>query len=223
LFGKYRKAGRGALSESRYSESSEDVTKGKGRDTKASEIQSVQGSEKALQHSGGTNRGLEMSAAQMRPGRVKRSPSYSEAISGHVIASPGQVAHVSSEHLESEPGHLDQLKVAKPDKVAHSRTCSGASSGESDPRFANHAEVGSQQDVSRKEDRLHKALPTCLTPNSARSLENHVSTFPKSAEGGETNLKIDSLQFFSQDQSFQVAPTQVKPPSDANFESWAHW
>lgn len=173
------------------------MTEGEGRDTKTSENQSFQ---KAQQHSEGINKGSEMG--------------YSEANSGYVIASPGKAAHLSIERLECEPGHIDHFQVAKPDKVAHSRTCTGESSAESVPRSADQAEVGSQLDVSRKEDRMLKASHMSPTPSSARSLEKHASASPKRADGGEVNLRNDSLQFFSQDQSFQVAPTQVKPSFD---------
>lgn len=211
MFGKYRSAGCGAPSETRYSDSSEDVTKGKGKegmDAKVNEIQSFQGSEKATQHSEGINKGSEVSAAQMRRGRVKRSTSYSEANSEHAIISPDKVADVSSERFESQPGHIDRLKVAKPDTVSHSST--GESSAESDPRSADQTEARTQQDVNRKED----LSPTL---SSVRNPEKHASTSPERAEGGELNIKNDSLQFFSQDQSFQVAPTQVKPSFETNF------
>ena len=109
---------------------------------------------------------------------------------------------------ESEPGHMDQSQVAKPGEDAHSSS-PGESSAESDPRFGDQTEVRSQQDVSEEEDQSPEALHTSGT---VKSPEKHASTSVKRSDGGEVNTKNDSLEFFPQDQSFYVAPTQVNPP-----------
>lgn len=154
-----------------------------GRDTKTYESQTSPYLEKATQHSEGINVASEVSGAWLRRGI-----------------------------LDSEPEHIDQSQVAKPGKVTHPRSSTEESSAGSDPRSADQTEVRSHQDVSRKEEQIPEAFHTNHSSRSVKSSEKHGRTSPKRTDGGDVNTKNDSLEFFSQDQSFHVAPTQVNLP-----------
>lgn len=128
--------------------------------------------------------------------RSVASDADSDADSGDAGASPGRDAHITSERFEFKP----ELVKLEPS----SASSSDESSAESDPKSAALAEVESQ---AEKED----PTPESLTPGTVKSPEKlHAVPSPKRVEAGDLNLRNDSLQFFSQDQSFQVAPTQVR-------------
>ena len=144
---------------------------------------------------GGTNKNSESQSSQCS----EKATQQSEGIN---LGSEVTGAWLRRSRLESDAGHVDQSQVTEPGEVARSSS-TGESSGEAD-----QTEVRSYQDVSRKEDEILEALYTNHASRTVKSSEKHASTSAKRTDG----IKNDSLEFFSQDQSFHVAPTQVNTP-----------
>lgn len=180
--------------------------------------QSSQSTKHAKQESEGINLGSEVSGSWLR--RVRGIASNFDAVSQQVIATRGDVAHSSSTTEESsaerEPRHVDELEFRKPDKVAHLRSACYERSAESEPRFADETETRDQEIENRHKNLVSAGGHMNHTPSRVNSRERHADISSKKVEDGGVNMKNDSVEFFSQDQSFQVAPAQVRMASSGS-------